>query len=70
MSDGYGIIDADPEPLTPNHERKPDPSEPWRYVCPDCGGQVYSNDSRMTYQCSTCNGSYSEDELIDKKGAY
>lgn len=28
------------ESVRPAHSSKPDPSEPWRYVCPDCGAHT------------------------------
>lgn len=46
--------------------RKPDPSEPWRYVCPSCGGQVQGNGLR--YRCKACDVSHDKDALRDKKG--
>lgn len=45
---------------------KPDPSEPWRYVCPECGGQVQGNGLR--YRCTTCGVFHGKDDLRDKKG--
>lgn len=44
---------------------KPDPDEPWRYVCPDCGGQIRSRPKHVDYWCDGC-GSH-VDRLYDKK---
>lgn len=48
---------------------KPDPSEPYRYVCPDCGGQVNADpDTKATpYHCRRCDGWWDKDGLRDKK---
>lgn len=58
-------IDA---PVT-THARKPDPDEPWRYVCPDCGGQPQRGRNADTFQCSTCNRAWDRDDLVDLKEA-
>lgn len=47
---------------------KPDPSEPWRYVCPECKGQVHRNKSGFLYRCDKCEESYQKDELLDQRG--
>lgn len=48
--------------------RKPDPSEPWRYVCPECGCQVRGNHSTVDrYRCRGCETAWDGDELEDKK---
>lgn len=49
------------------YRRKPDPSEPWRYVCPDCGGQILSKRRGHTYRCNRCFGHWKFRELHDKK---
>lgn len=48
--------------------RKPDPSEPWRYVCPECGGYPNRECSQTAYRCSRCKQFWQESELRDKKG--
>jgi len=50
------------------YRSKPDPEEPWRYVCPECGNQVYRAKHNHGYYCETCqSGGYAKDELYDKK---
>lgn len=65
-------INGDRRTVPETHQRKPDPSEPWRYVCPDCGGQVNTTAHMAgeVYRCATpeCRGRFEESELIDKKG--
>lgn len=46
--------------------RKPDPDEPWRYVCPDCHGQVTKGKCHR-YYCPPCMSSYTHVQLYDKK---
>lgn len=46
---------------------KPDQDEPWRYVCPDCAGNVTSNRYSPKYRCYRCNGLWAYRELHDKK---
>lgn len=53
--------------IQPAHARKPDPDEPWRYVCPDCGGQVNGGDSSHGYRCTTCGVRHGPDQLYDRK---
>lgn len=45
---------------------KPDPDEPWRYVCPDCGRQVHRQPSTTRYRCHHCGESFAFDALRDK----
>jgi len=49
------------------HKSKPDRSEPWRYVCPQCGRQVDGwNAAQGEYECE--NGhQHTRSELHDKK---
>lgn len=51
------------------YRTKPDPDEPWRYVCPNCGGQVHANAQarRKPYQCTRCRKTWRKDGLRDKK---
>lgn len=55
--------------VAPANVTKPDPSEPWRYVCPDCGGQVHGDHNAVTrpYKCSRCGEYHAKDDLADKK---
>lgn len=49
-------------------ERKPDPDEPFRYVCPQCDKQVNGSKSTIdTYHCNHCPAAYDFDELYDLK---
>lgn len=48
------------------HSDKPDPEEPWRYVCPDCHGQV-SEWGGLKYKCSSCGKNTQKDNLYDQK---
>lgn len=48
-------------------ERKPDPDDPWRYVCPDCACQVHGRPNKLHYECTSCNRVWDADELFDKK---
>lgn len=63
-------INGDRRTVPETHQRKPDPSEPWRYVCPGCGGQVNGQGKRhpSEYECGTCRDSWQKSELHDKKG--
>jgi len=56
----------DPHLVRPAHSRKPDPQEPYRYVCPDCGGQVRGEQTSTNYYCRDC-GAFDLDELRDLK---
>lgn len=49
---------------------KPDPDEPWRYVCPDCGGQVHGDHNAVSrpYRCTRCGSWFARDDLEDQKG--
>lgn len=60
---------AVPLVVPPCHQRKPDPDEPWRYVCPNCGGQVYGRAKHTKYECSSCAVSWYRDELEDLRGS-
>lgn len=54
--------------LPPAHSRKPDPAEPWRYVCPDCGRHVQGAENTRKFRCVHCGESFDKDELHDKAG--
>lgn len=57
------------EPNSPAYQRKPDPSEPWRYVCPECEAQVHGDYHTVRkYQCRQCHTLWHEDDLKDLKG--
>lgn len=52
------------------HSRKPDPDEPWRYVCPNCWRQVFDEPTTIagTFRCKNgCEGRWQRNELIDRK---
>lgn len=46
---------------------KPDPDEPWRYVCPECEGQVRRSGKGLQYGCSTCSWTGYRADLWDRK---
>lgn len=48
-------------------ENKPDPDEPFRYVCPDCRTQVRGKISSGKYECNSCGEYFEKEELVDKK---
>lgn len=60
-------VNGDRQEVPEAGTRKPDPSEPWRYVCPDCGGQVQG--SGRVYECKreSCRTTWEKFELHDKK---
>ena len=60
-------INGDRQAVPEAGTRKPDPSEPWRYVCPDCGGYPNRECSQTAYRCSRCGSFWERDELHDKK---
>jgi hypothetical protein len=50
------------------HGRKPDPEEPYRYVCPDCTGLVNSSSNNSDgYWCHECDRAFDFEELYDKR---
>lgn len=58
-------INGDRRTVPETHQRKPDPSEPWRYVCPACNGQVQQSDT--TYLCGSCSQRWKQPQLKDLK---
>lgn len=49
-------------------DRKPDSSEPWRYVSPCCRRQVRgSNSAKRGYRCNGCDTYVPHDDLLDRK---
>jgi ribosomal protein S27AE len=51
---------------------KPDPEEPWRYACPECGSAAvffkgHTNTGEERFECSKCFEWLSRDDLVDKK---
>jgi ribosomal protein L37AE/L43A len=50
---------------------KPDPSQPWRYVCPECYPgkvkQVHRSRSSKRYHCTECGNTFEKDELFDQQ---
>lgn len=56
------------EPVSPANARKPDPDEPWRYVCAECGCQVYGDrQTHNGYECAGCGKWSKKAELVDRK---
>jgi len=54
------------------HAHKPDPDEPWRYACPDCGSVNVQHQHTVTcderrFQCQECNWYGVEPQLVDKQ---
>lgn len=47
---------------------KPDPDEPFRYVCPQCGCQPNRRPAMLNYYCRKCGESFPFDKLEDLKG--
>lgn len=57
-------------PVAESGSGKPDPSEPWRWVCPACDGQVHGAKRGIRkYQCSSCRQTWDRDDLKDRKEA-
>jgi len=48
------------------YDSKPDPDEPWRFTCPDCGNQVYRHVRKKVYHCQSCRETYKKRDLNDK----
>lgn len=46
---------------------KPDPDEPWRFVCPDCGRQPTDRASGAKFWCESCEESLEKADLKDLK---
>lgn len=50
---------------------KPDPNQPWRYVCPECYPekvkQVHRSKQTKRYRCSECSTTFEMNELFDQK---
>jgi hypothetical protein len=52
------------------HSRKPDPDEPWRYVCPNCEQQGIGRKGldASLFKCHNgCNQKWERTELLDQK---
>jgi ribosomal protein L37AE/L43A len=50
------------------HSARPDPEEPWRYLCPEC--MKHSLKAREKYgdfRCVNCDEAFEKFELYDKK---
>jgi len=60
-------LPTDPEPVPPRYSTKPDPDEPFRYVCPECERQVYREPKDSVYRCEGCGEGYKMDGLLDLK---
>jgi ribosomal protein L37AE/L43A len=52
--------------LPPADERKPDSTAPWRYVCPDCDGQVVGVQASRVYRCVRCKSYHPAADLHDQ----
>lgn len=52
--------------MTREYSSKPDPENPWRWVCPECHEQVYRTDSEIKFRCRTCGGTWARGELVDQ----
>lgn len=57
----------DPFPVPKDNERKPDPGEPWRYVCPNCYRQIKGVAKSQKFVCDNCGERFTERELHDQK---
>lgn len=53
--------------MTRDFKTKPDPDEPWRFVCPECGCQVFKGNSPHLYWCNTCRVYREKSNLTDQK---
>lgn len=51
--------------VRPADTSKPDPSEPFRFVCPNCERQVQGGRNPVRFYCNHCNESYHKDNLLD-----
>jgi len=51
------------------NSRNPDPDEPWRYVCPECGRQVHGYASMKVAERWRCqdHGTFAMEDLEDLK---
>lgn len=50
---------------------RPDPDEPWRFRCPDCGSTDVNRKPTQTteerrFECGVCAGYWPESELVDR----
>lgn len=59
---------------SPSHFERPDPEEPWRFACPDCGSSsvdtlekahVRDGHDQFTFYCRAC--SQKLEYVLDKK---
>jgi hypothetical protein len=54
------------------YHRRPDPSEPWRYACPECGSvdimteYVISKENRVSCKHSHCEWHGRVSDLVDR----
>jgi hypothetical protein len=53
-------------------ERKPDPDEPWRYACPECGSvdltqNITPNCDESRFSCGACFWYGRRSELVDRQ---
>lgn len=61
MASGQFTTDYEPHV----HGRKPDPDEPWRYVCPRCELQVQGKPTSSKYRCDNCDEYWDGGQLRD-----
>lgn len=52
--------------LSERFRGKPDRDEPWRFVCPECDGQVWKEETATSYDCNKRHGPFDKSELVDK----
>ncbi|AXG11659.1 hypothetical protein [Haloplanus rubicundus] len=59
--------------ITPAYAARRDPSNPWRWRCPDCSGPQMNRRSTQTdtdrYECDDCGWYGRVDELKDAREA-
>lgn len=50
------------------HSARPDPNEPWRYLCPDCmTHSLRVREKHSVFRCYQCEEDFEKFELYDKK---
>ena len=58
--------------ITPAYAARRDPSEPWRWRCPDCGSTVVTRAATNTdvprFECDDCGWWGPEPALVDARG--
>jgi predicted RNA-binding Zn-ribbon protein involved in translation (DUF1610 family) len=73
---GAGLDDVDARTVNrdggQDWSAKPDPDEPWRFACPDCGSTDVSHRvtptlDRRRFECGRCHWYGWESELVDRR---